>query len=72
VKEVATLYDTLRTEIKRKREENGLSKTQLARAINKSPQLICDIEAGRKNPSIETLVPIAKTLHMSLDQIFLS
>jgi putative transcriptional regulator len=72
VKEVATLYDTLRTEIKRKREENGLSKTQLAKAINKSPQLICDIEAGRKNPSIETLVPIAKTLHMSLDRIFLN
>lgn len=58
--------------IKAKREEKGLSQTELAMRIHRSPQLICDIEAGRKNPSINTLIPISKELSLSLDDIFLT
>ncbi|WHH58445.1 helix-turn-helix transcriptional regulator [Petroclostridium sp. X23] len=58
--------------IKEKRIQVGLSQTELARHIKKSPQLICDIEAGRKFPSLETLVEIAKELCLSLDKIFLN
>lgn len=58
--------------IRTKREEKGISQTELAARIQRSPQLICDIEAGRKNPSINTLIPIAKELSLSLDDIFLT
>ena len=57
--------------IKAKREEKSLSQTELAAHISRSPQLICDIEAGRKNPGIDTLVLLANELGMSLDNIFL-
>lgn len=58
-------------EIKKRREEKGLSLTQLALAIGRSPQMICDIEAGRKKPSLSTLIALAKALDLSLDNIFL-
>lgn len=64
--------DNLGLIIKAKREEAGLSKTELGARIGRSPQLICDIEAGRKNPSMDTLVHIAKELGLSLDDIFLN
>lgn len=58
--------------IKEKREEKQISQTELALRIQRSPQLICDIEAGRKKPGIETLVRLAKELCFSLDNIFLA
>ncbi|MBK5134274.1 helix-turn-helix transcriptional regulator, partial [Candidatus Bathyarchaeota archaeon] len=48
------------------------TKTQLATMTNKSISMICDIEAGRKNPSVPTLVAIAIALGISLDTIFLN
>lgn len=48
-----------------------MSQTKLAMLIKRSPQLICDIEAGRKNPSRDTLIGLAKVLDLSLDEIFL-
>ncbi|MCG8514516.1 MAG: helix-turn-helix transcriptional regulator [Halanaerobiales bacterium] len=57
--------------MREKRTEKELSQTALAAIIGKSPQLICDIEAGRRSPSINTLVDIAKVLNISLDKIFL-
>ena len=63
--------ETLGATIKAKREEKSLSQTKLAAHIGRSSQLICDIEAGRKNPGIDTLVLLAKELGMSLDDIFL-
>lgn len=48
-----------------------MSQKRLAKEVSKSPQLICDIEAGRKNPSVNTLFCIAKVLNLSLDKIFL-
>lgn len=57
--------------IKNKRAEFKMPQKELAKKINKSPQLICDIEAGRRNPSINTLFDIAKVLNISLDKFFL-
>lgn len=56
--------------VREKREAFNMSQTQLAKKINRSPQLICDIEAGRRNPGRETLLLLAKQLNMSLDKIF--
>lgn len=57
--------------IKVKREEKGISQAKLAAEIKKSSQLLCDIEAGRRNPSIETLARIVDVLGISLDAFFL-
>lgn len=54
-----------------RRVEQNITKTKLARMIRKSPSFLCDIEARRKNPSISTMVEIAKELKISLDDIFL-
>lgn len=58
--------------MRKKRIEKNITQTKLAEDIGKSPQLICDIEAGRKNPGRNTLVAIAKELDISLDDIFLN
>ena len=63
--------ETLGAVVKAKREEKSMSQTELAVHIGRSPQLICDIEAGRKNPGIDTLVQLAKELGISLDEFFL-
>nr|DAP09914.1 MAG TPA: Helix-turn-helix XRE-family like protein [Caudoviricetes sp.] len=42
----------------------------MARSIEKSPSFICDIEAKRKNPSLETAISISKVLEIPLDKIF--
>ena len=52
------------------REKKHLSKSDLARSIEKSPSFICDIEAKRKNPSLETAISISKVLEIPLDKIF--
>ncbi|WP_434302630.1 helix-turn-helix transcriptional regulator [Clostridium botulinum] len=54
-----------------KRVQLNITKTKLAKMIKKSPSFLCDIESERKNPSISTMVDIAKNLQISLDDIFL-
>lgn len=62
--------DKFRIAMKEARNKNKLSKSDLARKISKSPSFICDIEANRKNPSLDTAVLISKALGISLDKIF--
>lgn len=62
--------DKFRLFMVKSRIENNLSKSQLARLIGKSPSFICDIECGRKNPSFNTSISIAKVLDISIDKIF--
>jgi len=64
--------DKFRNVMTNSREEKKFSKTQLASMTNRSVSMICDIEAGRKNPSVSTLVAIAVALNISLDTIFLN
>lgn len=54
------------------RRNKKMSQTELANSINKSTSLICDIEKGRKKPSMPVMVSIAKVLNISLDGIFLN
>lgn len=63
--------DKFRQAMIKGRKNNKMTKTYLAKKIKKSPSFLCDIEASRKNPSISTMVDIAKSLNMSLDNIFL-
>ncbi|SQB33432.1 helix-turn-helix transcriptional regulator [Clostridium cochlearium] len=61
----------LRSAIREARKERCMTQTKLAKSIGMSTSFICDIEAGRKKPSITTLALIVKELNLSLDQIFL-
>ena len=58
--------------VKKYRIEMGWSKTELSKRTGISIQLLCDIEAGRRKPSLDNLVILAKTLNFSLDKIFLA
>ena len=65
---MAKSFETIMRE---RRIEKNITQTHLAQAIGKSPQLICDIENGRKSPGRSTLISIARELDISLDNIFL-
>ena len=54
-----------------KRRQKGWTKAELSRRTQISQQLLCDIESGRRNPSLNSIVAIAKALEISLDKILL-
>lgn len=58
--------------LKDSRENRGWTKAELSRRTNISQQLLCDIEAGRRNPSLQSAISLAKCLELSLDNIFLN
>ena len=48
--------------IKQIRKEQNMSQNELARKAEISPQFLCDIEHGRRNPSFDTAVKLAEVL----------
>ncbi|MBR0425665.1 MAG: helix-turn-helix transcriptional regulator [Clostridia bacterium] len=62
-------YITVGKKIRAIRTRNGLSQLQLSEMIDVSPPYISSIENGVKNASIETLVKIANSLQVSLDEL---
>jgi transcriptional regulator with XRE-family HTH domain len=61
----------LGAELRRRREEAGVTLRALARELGVSPSLISQIEHGKANPSVGTLYAIVTALDISLDQLFL-
>lgn len=57
--------------MRKRREERGLSIRALARRIGVSPSLVSQIETGKANPSVGTLLAISTELGLSLDELFL-
>lgn len=47
------------------RNREGLSQTQLAEKIGVTNQFICQIEAGKKGVSVETLAKLSEALNIS-------
>lgn len=62
--------DKFRRAMIENRVKKKLTKSDLARKVNKSPSFICDIEACRKKPSLDTAVAISQALDISMDKIF--
>lgn len=58
--------------LKNARESKGWTKAELSRRSGISQQLLCDIEAGRRNPSLQSIISLAKNLDFSLDKLFLN
>lgn len=71
-KEVIILKKDFKIAMKKARKDKKITQTDLAKSIGRSPQLICDIEAGRKKPGRQAMIEIAKKLEISLDDIFLN
>lgn len=61
----------LKENIKFYRAGAGLSQAALAEASNVSTTYIGEIELGRKNPSLITLVAIANTLEVDVYRLFI-
>lgn len=53
----------------KKREEKGMSQTELARACDKEPQSIERVESGKINPSVFYLRQVADALEISLKEL---
>jgi transcriptional regulator with XRE-family HTH domain len=56
------LVDLFRTNMAAVREELGISQSELARRIGRTPGYVCDIERGRRAPNLTTLAVIADGL----------
>ena len=50
--------------IKKRREELGISQKELAKKADISQSMLCDIEKGRCKPSIYTAIKLAKVLQI--------
>ncbi|ROZ52877.1 helix-turn-helix domain-containing protein [Rhodococcus sp. WS1] len=57
-------------ELKRRREQRGLSAAELARRAGIGKASLSSIEAGRGNPTIDTLAALAAALHLPLTDLF--
>lgn len=57
--------------IRKIREEKGMKQIDLAQTIGISVGYLCHLENGtRDNPSMRTMVKIAKALNRSIEEIF--
>lgn len=55
--------------LKELRLQKGLSLRELAKQAHMSHSFIADIEAGRSNPSLDTVNALAKVLNVSVDYL---
>lgn len=56
--------------VKRLREANGLSQERLARLADVANNTLIKMETGEnKNPTLETLVRVAKALDVSINEL---
>lgn len=62
--------DQLGMRIKFLRSERGWSQEDLALEANINKNYICDLENGRRNPSLEILERIAIAFNISLSELF--
>jgi len=55
--------------IRKRREELGMTQVELAEAVNVRPSMICQVENGRKSPSMVLGKDIAKVLGCTMDSL---
>jgi transcriptional regulator with XRE-family HTH domain len=60
---MATIYEKLGNNIKRLRRQKNLSQEQLALEAKLDLTSVSEIESGLRNPSIKTLLKLAKALN---------
>jgi len=50
------------SQVKQKLEDKNMTQEALAKAINKDRSFVCNILAGKRNPTAETMLAICKVL----------
>ena len=56
--------------LKKIRTKNGMSQGDIARALNVSRGYVSNIENGKLNPTLSTIVRLAEALDVSTDKLF--
>ncbi len=64
------LDENVGQELRKRREQAGLSLREVARRLGISPSALSQIETGKSRPSVSTLYAIVSELGMSLDELF--
>ena len=60
---------TIGRNIRRRREESGISETALAFYLDILPEQLKEYESGNDSPTCDELIQIAKVLECSVDEI---
>lgn len=68
--EAVEFLKVLGDQIRTLRNQKGLTLERAAEAAKLSPQHLVDIEKGRTNPTVTTLVGIARALGVEVREIF--
>lgn len=55
--------------IKKLRLAKGLSQSQVAKELGADKSFMSNLENGRKNPTLKTLIKLAKALGVTMDQL---
>ncbi|MDO6708984.1 helix-turn-helix domain-containing protein [Photobacterium sp. 1_MG-2023] len=66
------LYKELGQRIAQTRKALGLTQTQVAEQLGISQQTLAHYEVGRLRIAVSTLVPLAESLHSSVDELLYS
>jgi transcriptional regulator with XRE-family HTH domain len=67
----ATIRPSFGEALRERRRANHISVRALAAQVGVSPSLVSQIENGKVNPSVDTLVALVTALGLSLDELFL-
>jgi putative transcriptional regulator len=60
----------MRTDLRERREERGLSQADLGEAVGVTRQTINSIERGRYNPSLELAFALAEFFDCRIEELF--
>jgi len=60
----------LRTKIKEKREQKGLTQNELAELVSVRRETIVHLENGKYNPSLKLAMDIAKIFNTTVEDLF--
>ncbi|MDR1315062.1 MAG: helix-turn-helix transcriptional regulator [Deltaproteobacteria bacterium] len=61
------MANSLKTRLYRRRQELGLTQRSLAKRIGRGPTTISSYESGYREPSLDTIIRLAKALNCSVD-----
>jgi transcriptional regulator with XRE-family HTH domain len=67
--ELGEIEQIVRTRLRSLRQTLGLSLDELAARANLSPSTISRVETGKRTISLDVLLPLARALHVDLDEL---
>lgn len=67
---MASIYEKFGEKVKKFRKQKDLSQEDLAALIKRDPRTIVAIEAGKRNPTLQTIYKISLALKVSIADLF--